>query len=131
MLEILLSVIAVLTSLGSLWFTDKQWQKIKGKIAMVTDVDKAVEVLPTWYTERMMTDYWSFGLLTSEGIVIAISNVNAISNDGKWIDVELLTKAEIPSGANDNKFVTAISDDRRKASVQIDKIVLAYELVTS
>jgi hypothetical protein len=31
MLATVLSVVAVLTGLGSLWFTDKQWQKVKKK----------------------------------------------------------------------------------------------------
>jgi len=130
MLQTLLSVIAVLTSLGSLWFTEKQWRKIKSKIAMISDVNKAIEVLPTWYAERMMTDYWSFGLLTTEGIVIAIRRITAISDDGKWIDVELLTSNEAPDSTK-QKFVTAVASDRRIASVQINKIVMAYELVTS
>lgn len=130
MLEITLSIIAVLTSLGSLWFTDKQWQRIKKKVAMLSDAEAAIEVLPTWYTGRMMGDYWQFGLVTTNGYIIAISSIKAISDDGKWLDVELLTGDEVPE-RDGCTFITAVSDDRRSASVQISNIVTAYELVTS
>lgn len=130
MLEITLSIIAVITSLGSLWFTDKQWQRIKKKVAMLSDAEAAIEVLPTWYTGRMMSDYWQFGLVTRNGSVIAISSIQALSDDGKWIDVNLLTSDEVPD-MDGCTFITAVSDDRRSASVQISNIVMAYELVTS
>jgi len=128
-LATVLSVIAVLTGLGSLWFTDQQWQKVKRKIGMLSDAGKAVEVLPTWYTSRMMMDQRYFGLVTTDGHTIAIGNITAISDDGKWMDVQLLTADEIP--ASDSKFITAVADDRRSASIQIEKIVMAYEIVTS
>ncbi|WP_339084850.1 hypothetical protein WKI13_00665 [Teredinibacter turnerae] len=130
MLATVLSIVAVGTGLASLWLSNEQWKKVKSKIGMITDHGKAVEVLPAWYTQRMMTDYWHFGLLTVDSGVIAIQRILAISDDGKWMDVELLTKDEIPKGI-DEHFVTAVADDRRVASVKIDKIILAYELVTS
>lgn len=129
-LAVVLSVIAVLTGLGNLWFTDQQWQKIKKKVGMLSDVGRAMEILPAWYTERMMQDYWYFGLITVDGNTIAISQITAISDDGKWMNVRLLTKDEVPSNTN-FEFVTAVADDRRDASVQIDKIVMAYDIVTS
>jgi hypothetical protein len=70
-LAIVLSVVATLTGLASLWFTYKQWQKIKKKIGMLSDAGKAIEILPTWYTTRMMQDQWYFGLVTTDGNTIA------------------------------------------------------------
>lgn len=128
-LATVLSIIAVLTGLASLWFTDQQWQKVKKKIGMLSDAGKAVEILPAWYTERMMMDQWYFGLLTTDGSTIAFSNITAISDDGKWMDIELLTEDEVPKSST--KFITAVADDRRSASIQIEKVVMAYELVTS
>ncbi len=122
MIATVLSIIAVLTGLASLWFTDKQWQKVKKKIGMLSDTGKAIEILPTWYTERMMRDKWYFGLLMTNGSVIAISSIAAISEDGKWMDVELLTSDELPASTN-KEFITAVSEDRRISSIQIDKIV--------
>ena len=97
---------------------------------MISDAGQAIEILPTWYTERMMRDQWYFGLVTSEDQIIAISNITAISDDGKWMDVELLTNDELPSDDR-KKYITAVADDRRSASIQIEKIVMAYVLVTS
>jgi hypothetical protein len=62
--------------------------------------------------------------------VIAISRVTSISDDGQWIDVELLTKSEVFQN-EDESFITAVADDRRKASVKISNIVAVYELFTS
>jgi uncharacterized protein YbaA (DUF1428 family) len=61
---------------------------------------------------------------------LLISSINAISDDGKWMDVELLTDDEVPQG-KETDFITAVANDRRSASIQIEKIVMAYEIITS
>ena len=130
MLEMTIAVIGAITGLGSLWFTERQWRKINKKIAMLTDASAASEVLPALYTKRMMQDQWYFGLQTSDGHVIAISRIKSISDDGQWMDVELLTTDEAPDLAG-RKLVTAVADDRREASIKISSIVAAYDIVTS
>lgn len=130
MLPTLLSIIAVLTGLASLWFTHKQWQKISKKIGMISNAEAASEVVPAWYTERMMRDYWSFGLVTLGGKTIAISNIDAISDDGKWMDVQLLTSDDVHAHEGVD-YITAIAEERRSASIQIEKTAMAYEIVTS
>lgn len=130
MLEATVSVISALTALGSLWFTARQWQKIKKKIAMITDADLASEVLPAWYTTRMMQDEWSFALQTNDGALIAIRRIVALSDDAQWMDVELLINDELPRLPH-SRIVVAVADDRRFASVQIRNIVAAYDIVTS
>lgn len=130
MLSTIISIIGALAALGSLWFTERQWRKINRKIAMLDDAGVAIEILPAWYTGRMMMDQWWFGLKTIDGSLIAISTIHAISDDGQWMDVELLTKDEV-SKLNHSNIVCAVADDRRRASVQIDKIVAAYDIVTS
>ena len=47
------------------------------------------------------------------------------------MDVELLTSEELPHIRNESKFITAVADNRRSASIQIRKIIMAYEIVTS
>jgi len=117
---------------GSLWFTYKQWKKIERKIGMVDDWSKASEVLPAWYTSRMMSDDWLFGLLTNDGRTLVIKRITALSDDGKWMDVELSTFDFTPdTGFGGGNHVFAISDDRTKASVQVSSIVAAIELQTS
>ncbi|MCG9024187.1 hypothetical protein LH417_14905 [Laribacter hongkongensis] len=130
MLENFLSILGALTGLASLWLSNEQWKKIKAKIGMLSDAGKAVEILPAWYTSRMMQDQWYFGLVTTDGNTIAIGKITAISDDGKWMDVELLTADGVPNEKG-TKFITAVADDRRSASIQIEKIVMAYEIVTS
>ncbi|WP_280563368.1 hypothetical protein [Chromohalobacter sp. 48-RD10] len=130
MLSTVIAIIGALTGLGSLWFTERQWRKINRKIAMLNDAGAAIEILPAWYTGRMMMDQWSFGLKTIDGSLIAISTIHAISDDGKWMDVELLTEDEVPD-LNHSNIVCAVAEDRRPASVQIDKVVAAYDIITS
>ena len=130
MLETVLSIIGAVTGLASLWLSNEQWKKVKSKIGMLSDSGKAAEILPAWYTSRMMQDQWYFGLVTTDGHTIAIGRISAISDDGKWMDVELLTSDEVPSD-RDTKFIAAVAEDRRSASIQIEKIVMAYEIITS
>ena len=130
MLETVLSIIGAVTGLASLWLSNEQWKKVKSKIGMLSDSGKAAEILPAWYTSRMMQDQWYFGLVTTDGHAIAIGRISAISDDGKWMDVELLTSDEVPNDRN-TKFITAVAEDRRSASIQIEKIVMAYEIITS
>jgi hypothetical protein len=119
-----------LTALGSLWFTARQWRKINKKVAMIDDSGAAIEVLPTWYTGRMMSDYWEFALVTTSGKTICIRRIKAISNDGKWMDVELMEAEDIPEPLRESA-VGAVAHDRTEASIQISEIVAAYELTTS
>ena len=129
-MEMLIAVIGALTGLGSLWFTERQWRKINKKIAMITDANTAIDVLPAWYTKRMMQDEWYFGLQTSDGHVIAISRITSISDDGQWMDVEMLTSDE-GARLDGRQPIYAIADDRRAASVRISNIVAAYDIATS
>jgi hypothetical protein len=124
---------------GSLYLSKQQWEKakqqwenVKDKIGRITDAGRALEVLPAWYTERMMNDNWLFGLLTTDGRVLVINRITAVSDDGEWLDVELETEedADLENGGAD-KYVYAYAPDRTKASVKVSSIVAAQELRTS
>lgn len=129
---LIIAGIGGITGLGSLWFTHLQWEKIKAKVTLLTKSEHAFEVVPTWYTGRMMTDDWLFGLLTSDGRVIAITRITAVSSDGKWMTVELAESDQLPS--NLSKYglpVFAVAQDRTRASVQINSVVAAIDLQSS
>ena len=106
-----------------------QFAKIK------EDSQKAHElaVNPSWFASRMDGENWWFGLLTTSGVMIGIEKIYCISDDGKWLTVTLLTKEEIEQAYNrpELKYVTAVADDRRTASVQVSNIVLTFELLSS
>ena len=60
---------------------------------------RARAMLPGWFTERMMTDTWEFGLLLVTGQVIAISSILEVheSRQGSvWIDVNMLEESAFP-----------------------------------
>ena len=116
----------------SAWYTHKQWIKVKDKVGMIDRAGKAIEILPAWYTGRMMSDYWLFGLYTCDGSVILVHRILAISDDGKWMDVEL-SDPETGEKYRDTftKVICAVASDRTTSSVQISNIVAAVDLQSS
>ncbi|KWV91746.1 hypothetical protein [Erythrobacter sp. YT30] len=124
--------IGAIAGIGSAIFAWMEWRKVNRKIAMVGDMSRAGEILPTWYTERMMGDYWTFGLWTVGGQVIVIKRITGVSDDGEWMDVELAT-ADEGVMIDQEKFETifAVAADRTSASIKVANVVSAMELVTS
>lgn len=95
-------------------------------------IKKAQKLIPAWFVVRMMSDRWSFGILTSDGRTFVINQILEVSEDGKWIDVELALKKEcaIEQHMGQN-FVYAIAEDRRIATINVLHVVCAMELATS
>lgn len=107
-------------------FVESERERIQN--VPISEASKAKRVLPAWFSERMMGDDWFFGVLTEDGRMIGIRRIEEASADGSWINVELLTKDEIPG---DVQCVTAVANDRRLASIQTKSIVMAYDLAVS
>lgn len=128
--SLLTASLSVVIAAGSLWFTHKQWAKVRAKIGMIQDWETASEVLPAWYTARMMTDYWVFGLLMTNGKVLVVNRIVGLTDDGNWMDIELETD-EHNSLPDRYDYVFAVADDRTRASIQVKAVVAAFELVTS
>lgn len=129
----MIGVVGGFAGVVSAFISWRQWRKTNRKIAMLNDASAAAEVLPAWYTGRMMTDDWMFGLLTVTGQMIAITGITAISDDGKWMDVDLAEsdETETISKKYPFDFIHAAGEDRTTASVQISTIVAAVDLWTT
>lgn len=87
---------------------------------------EACRLLPAWFVPRMIDDVWSFGLMMSTGVVIAVENITAVTqaaNGDIWIDVTLQTA---PGVSRDDAFTAPTS--RATASINAQHIVAAYEL---
>lgn len=127
-----IGVLGGLTGLVSTLIAVHEWRKVNRKLAMLTDASKAVEVVPAWYTSRMMDEHWLFGLLVADGRVITIKKIKAVSDDGQWMDVELAEADEAEKhAAKLGKPVYAVASDRTTASVRVASIVAAVDLWTS
>ncbi len=93
--------------------------------------EEAVKLLPAWFTSRMMTDQWVFGLLTVTGQVIVISCIESIirAADGTlWLDVEMHQQS---IGVADPIFREKgffAPTSRTTASINANHIVAAFEL---
>lgn len=105
-------------------------ERLRQRIAMISDPAHMFEILPTWYVQRMGQDDWGFALLLRSSEILAISRINGISTDGKWMEVTLLEKGTEPTQIS-GKAVTYAPTDRREASVQIAAVEAAFELWTS
>lgn len=124
--------VSALISAGAALFAWYQWRKINRKMAMLTNSGAIAEVLPAWYTRRMVDEHWLFGLLTIDGRTIVIKRIIAVSDDAQWMDVELAEsdEAEGLSPALGLRL-TAVAADRKRASVKIANVVAAVDLWTS
>lgn len=121
-----------LAGLVSAYVSFQEWRKVNRKVAMLEDAGAAFEVVPAWYTSRMMQDHWLFALQMSNGHLIAINGIKAISSDGNWMDVTLATDDEIAHVDQRHYQITvAVADDRRSASVKIAHVQSAFDLQTS
>lgn len=93
-------------------------------------IECSADLLPAWFIERMTGDFWHFGLMTSRGTIICISEINRVyqSADGSvWIDVELENARD--SGYHENvanSFTAPTS--RTSASINTRHIVAAFEI---
>ena len=108
-------------------------QKQFAKIVEDSKKDDDLAVNPSWFTRRMTTDDWVFGLLTTNGEIIMIGGIDAISKDGKWIEVTLLTTDRCSGGFThlSGTPVFAVADDRTTASIKVSNIVMALEMASS
>jgi hypothetical protein len=106
-------------------------------VSALDEYDKATarcaQLLPAWFVPRMMTDVWSFALLTANRQAILIDHINRISqaaDGGLWLDVQLLDSA---GGWEENlrqmglHIITAPTT-RTSASVNAAHIVAAFEI---
>ena len=89
------------------------------------------EILPAWFTGRMMNDDWCFGLLTITGHLFAIRTITSIHQDASgdlWLDVELCTdESTCQSGLPETTLVVAPTE-RTTATIKASHVVAAMEL---
>lgn len=125
-------IIGAVAGIGSAIFAGMEWRKVNRKIAMESDWTRAAEILPAWYTSRMMSDQWCFGLWTVGGQMIAITSIKSLSDNGEWMDVELAEASDLPQTFPGNPdVIVAVASDRTRASIKIANVVAATDLWTS
>lgn len=137
-MELLNLIVGLIGALGgfaggwSAWVAHQQWKSVNRKVAMLTASEAAFDVVPAWYTSRMMLDHWLFGLQITDGRTVAIRRIKAISSDAVWMDVELATEDEVGHvHRRYHPLTLAVADDRRSASLRINNIQAALDLQTS
>ena len=94
---------------------------------------KYIDLLPAWFTERMLSDTWSFGLLMITGDVIAIECITSITQDATgnlWLNATLETddnsKGQVDNVAGHKLLLAPTS--RASVSINASHVVAAFEL---
>lgn len=77
-----------------------------------------------------MSDKWVFGLLLTDNRFAVISRIKGITDDGKWVGVELHTEG-FSHLAGGYAYMYAISESRDTATIQVSHIIGAFELADS
>ncbi len=66
----------------------------------------------------------------SDGRTLVLTGILSLSDDGKWMDVELAMEDDWYINKKTN-YVFAVAKDRVKASVHVSHVVAAVELASS
>jgi hypothetical protein len=103
----------------------------------MSDVHEGVdnELLPAWFTERMMGEEWLFGLLTVTGDILAVRRINKITQDAAgrlWLDVRMAVYNEA-KGVYDEDDPKAgrlllAPTARTDATINAAHVVAAFEM---
>lgn len=100
-------------------------------------VRQAEQLLPAWFIPRMMCDEWSFGLLLTSGVVLAITHISAVRqgvNGTVWLDVDMAPSTDrllpISSALQDDLPIRIVGapTTRLAASVNAAHVIWAFEL---
>jgi hypothetical protein len=102
----------------------------------ITDPDHAAELLPTWFSGRMIGERGAFGLLLTTGDVMRITSIMAVAaSDGlTFVDV-LLDHAGVPEGVDlawsQKHFLGAPVPGATLATVNVAHVIALVEFVAA
>jgi hypothetical protein len=92
------------------------------------------ELLPAWFTTRMMNDVWQFALVMKGKVIIPISHITNVCQDESgnlWVDAEVISKEDASFWLKD-KFgsyeIFEMPSSRNQLTIQADEITMAFEL---
>ncbi len=98
------------------------------------EVEKYASLLPAWFTARMLTDSWSFGLLLVTGDILAIENIESIQQDASgnlWLDATLKEDLGYINDELYGRTILLAPTSRVSASINSAHVVAAFELADS
>ena len=126
---------AAIASAQSASVAEKQLDLLTRRITMIDEPGKMAEILPAWFVERMSKDYWSFGLVMDNDLVFPIRRISKISDDGRWLEVELMEQGDeihtFPNSPVADMTLMYGLEGRTTATVQVSRIVGALDLANT
>jgi hypothetical protein len=102
----------------------------------ITDPDHAAELLPTWFSGRMIGERGAFGLLLATNDVMRITSIMAIAtSDGLTFMDVLLDSAGVPEGVDlawsQKHFLGAPVPGATLATVNVAHVIALVEFVAA
>jgi hypothetical protein len=102
----------------------------------ITDPDHAAELLPTWFSGRMIGERGAFGLLLTTGDIMRITSILAIAtSDGLTFMDVLLDSAGVPEGVDmawrQKHFLGAPVPGATLATVNVAHVIALVEFVAA
>ena len=102
----------------------------------IIDPDHAAELLPTWFSSRMIGERGAFGLLLTTGDVMRITSIMAIAtSDGLTFADVLLDSAGVPEGVDlawsQKHFLGAPAPGATFATVNVAHVIAMVEFVAA
>lgn len=103
----------------------------------VTDPDTAGDLLPAWFSARMMGSRGSYGFLLATGDVARVSRVTAVhvSSAGAILIDVLLDHAEVPGGVDTawqhKQFLGAPAPGANFATLNLAQVVMVIEFTAA
>ena len=103
----------------------------------VTDPDAAGDLLPAWFSSRMMGSRGSYGFLLATGDVARVSRVTAIhvSSAGSILIDVLLDHADVPGGVDTawqrKQFLGAPAPGATFATLNLAQVVMVIEFTAA
>lgn len=100
--------------------------------AATQEIKENAKLLPAWFTWRMMMDQWGFGLMLTNGAILAITTITKVTRDTSgalWLDVELMEGlGPLPLQRKMAGPIIYAPTTRLTASVAAAHVVAAFEL---
>lgn len=104
----------------------------ENELELEAKIQGYIDLLPAWFTGRMIEDTWYFGLLMITGDVITIQCINSIEQDASgnlWLDATLYEQDPYNNISGHKIFDNECS--RKKISINSSHVVAAFELADS
>ena len=92
-------------------------------------VDESSNLMPSWFTEKMMNIAWDYGLMMTNGKILCVDLIERIErcSDGEiWLYVRMHDEKSYGGNWDDRVFL--VPSKLKKAIIRASQVMFAFEL---